>query len=317
MSLVGPQVKREFRLDNERYGQVLAAFSLAYAFFQVPAGYLADRGDVRKTYAGAVAFWSLAGMATAVAPSLWALLALRAVLGLGESFNWPCALRVTGRVLPPGDRGLGNGIFNSGAAVGAVVTPLVVPLLAARFGWRAAFVAVGALGFGWVALWLALTWGRCGAAIAGNDGKTDEVGELPALRSGLSRPAAVAFGVLAALAGSLAPGGLAVRPGGDLVGGGDADDRAAGHRAGLADELARGGGLGRGARRARPEAAVLGHGGRLDLGQRLLALPRQLAADLPPRRPRPGRDRRVGRPGRGRTAVGGQGRAAQTWPSRA
>jgi ACS family hexuronate transporter-like MFS transporter len=202
MSLVGPQVKSEFRLDNERYGQILAAFSLAYAFFQVPAGYLADRWDVRRTYAGAVAFWSLAGMATALAPSVGALLALRALLGLGESFNWPCALRVTGRVLPPGDRGLGNGIFNSGAAVGAVVTPLVVPLLAARFGWRSAFVAVGALGFVWVALWLALTWGRRGAAIAGKGEDVERGGP----KSGLAGPARAAFGSLVVVAGLLALG---------------------------------------------------------------------------------------------------------------
>ena len=80
--------------------------------------------------------------------------------GVGESFNWPCALRVTATVLPPKDRSLGNGIFNSGAAVGAVLTPLIVTPLTTFFGWRTAFIVVGLLGFGWVVLWLVLLGGE-------------------------------------------------------------------------------------------------------------------------------------------------------------
>jgi MFS transporter, ACS family, hexuronate transporter len=159
MSLVGPQIKAEFHLRNVDFGWVLAVFQLTYAVFQVPAGYLADRWDVRKTYAGAVAFWSMAGMAAAFSPGLGVLLILRALLGVGESFNWPCALRVTGRILPASDRSLGNGIFNSGAAVGAVVTPITVTLLTNRFGWRTSFVVIGSLGFVWVAGWLAVLRG--------------------------------------------------------------------------------------------------------------------------------------------------------------
>lgn len=108
-ALVGPQIKAQFALDNRGYGWVLAAFQLTYAFFQWPAGYL-DRWNVRRTYAGAVLWWSFAGIATAFAPSLGLLMTFRALLGMGESFNWPCALRVTSGVLPPSDRSLGNGI---------------------------------------------------------------------------------------------------------------------------------------------------------------------------------------------------------------
>jgi ACS family hexuronate transporter-like MFS transporter len=138
------------------FGWVVSAFYLTYALFQVPAGYLVDRWDLRWSYAAAVAWWSLAAMATARAPTLGALIACRILLGVGESFNWPCALRVTARVLPPSDRSLGNGIFNSGAAIGAVVTPIVVTLLTEAFGWRASFVVIGAAGFVWVAAWLLL-----------------------------------------------------------------------------------------------------------------------------------------------------------------
>ena len=89
------------------------------------------------------------------------------MLGVGESFNWPCALKVTSRILPPADRSLGNGIFNSGAAVGAVLAPIIVTLLAARYDWRTAFIAVGSLGFVWTAVWVALLRGERAEALRG------------------------------------------------------------------------------------------------------------------------------------------------------
>ena len=179
---VSVKIQAEFGLTNEGFGWVLASFSMVYALFQVPAGFLADAGDVRRTYALAVAWWSLAGIATAFAPSLGALMILRGLLGVGESFNWPCATRVTAAVLPPADRGLGNGIFNSGAAVGAVLSPLIVTPLTAWLGWRAAFALVGGLGFAWVGVWLAVLGG--GRMPAG-------VGRVQGPRSGakLSAPA--------------------------------------------------------------------------------------------------------------------------------
>jgi ACS family hexuronate transporter-like MFS transporter len=168
IALVRPQVQAEFAIDYQTFGWVMAAFSLTYALLQVPAGYMADRFDVRQVYPAAVAWWSLAGMGVALAPSLGVLIALRVLLGVGESFNWPCALRITSRILPPRDRSLGNGIFNSGAAVGAVLTPLVVPLLATAFGWRSAFLLVGALGFAWVVAWLSLMRAPQAASLLGD-----------------------------------------------------------------------------------------------------------------------------------------------------
>lgn len=157
IALVRPNIETEFgKLSDETFGWVLAAFYLPYALFQVPAGFLADRGDIRRIYAWAVGGWSLAGVAAAFSPSLGVLIAFRVCLGVGESFNWPCGLRLTSRILPPSDRGLGNGIFNSGAAVGAVLAPLTIPLIAHAYGWRAAFGSVGALGFVWVAVWLSI-----------------------------------------------------------------------------------------------------------------------------------------------------------------
>lgn len=168
ITLVKPYIADEFHLTNAGFGWVLAAFSLSYAFFQLPAGYLADRLDVRWVYALAVGWWSLAAIAMAFSPVLGLLMVFRALLGLGESFNWPCALRVTSMILPPADRSLGNGIFNSGAAVGAVLAPLLFPPLALRFGWRSSFVIVGSLGILWMIAWVVMVGGRRGRGLGGS-----------------------------------------------------------------------------------------------------------------------------------------------------
>ncbi len=126
MSLCAPMITKEFQLSNEQYGQLVAAFRWAYALLHIPAGYLADRVPIRLVYALAVGLWSLAGTAGAVVWGFRQLLITRAVLGVGEAFNWPCATRIVANVLPPSDRGLGSGIFNSGAAVGSLIAPLII-----------------------------------------------------------------------------------------------------------------------------------------------------------------------------------------------
>jgi len=148
---------QEFQLSNEEYGRLVAAFRWAYAFVHLPAGYLADRVSLRLIYAAAVGLWSTAGAAAAFICGGRQLLATRAVLGVGEAFNWPCATRIIADLLPPEDRGLGSGIFNSGAAVGSLIAPLLITPLAIHFGWRTAFFTIGAIGFLWVLLWLAVT----------------------------------------------------------------------------------------------------------------------------------------------------------------
>ncbi len=167
VAMLGDPIKAEFGLkSNADLGWVIWAFYVTYALFQVPAGYLVDRWDLRRTYAAAVIWWSLAAVATSIAPSLGLLIACRALLGVGESFNWPTALRVTGRILPSSDRSLGNGIFNSGAAVGALITPAAVTVLAHWFGWRASFAVIGSAGFVWVAAWLILVRGKLRGLLA-------------------------------------------------------------------------------------------------------------------------------------------------------
>ena len=167
ISVVGPNIMAEFKINNQGFGWIMSAFFLSYALFQVPAGYLADRCNLRWLYAFAVSWWSLSAAALAFSPSLGVLMVFRGLLGFGESFNWPCALRTTAAILPAADRPMGNGIFNSGAAVGAVITPLLVPRLAVAYGWRPTFIIIASLGLVWVAAWSWAVRGRRGIILAG------------------------------------------------------------------------------------------------------------------------------------------------------
>jgi ACS family hexuronate transporter-like MFS transporter len=148
-------IKQEFRLDEEGYGWLEFWFGIAYGLFQIPAGFLADRLHMRRLYAAALLLWSAAGFATGLAGNVVVLMACRVVLGIGESFNWPCAVSIVRRVIPLESRGLANGIFHSGASIGAVLTPLVVLMLVGPEGenWRLVFQLIGALGLIWVILW--------------------------------------------------------------------------------------------------------------------------------------------------------------------
>lgn len=153
------------------YGRIESAFGYSFAAFQLLAGWLGDRVSLRRLYLGAIVVWSAAGVLTGLVPAgaVAALMVCRAVLGFGEAFNWPCAVAVVRRVVPRESRGLANGIFHSGASVGALVTPLLVLALVGPdgAGWRTVFLVVGAAGAGWGVVWLLATRGAAGRAIDG------------------------------------------------------------------------------------------------------------------------------------------------------
>ena len=153
MALCSPAICEDYHLSNEAWGGLLSAFRWTYAIAQIPAGFLVDRFSVRLVYTLAVGVWSAAGAAAAFTFGARSLAWTRRLLGVGEAFNWPCALRVTANVLPPEDRGLGNGIFASGAAAGAFLAPFVITPIAAKWGWRPAFFLIGALGAVWIVVW--------------------------------------------------------------------------------------------------------------------------------------------------------------------
>ena len=151
------QISTEFGLNNEQYGELLASFRWTYALMQIPAGMMADRFSLRMTYGLAVGLWSLAGGAAVFVFRFPVLMVTRGVLGMGETFNWPCASRIVANTFPPSDRSLASGIFNSGAALGSLIAPTLIGFLALQCGWRAAFLAMGTLGSLWLVLWFVVT----------------------------------------------------------------------------------------------------------------------------------------------------------------
>jgi ACS family hexuronate transporter-like MFS transporter len=150
-------IMKEFALDDREYGQLESAFGVAFALGAILIGWSADRWNVRGIYAASVLLWSAAGFLTGLAQGFVSLLICRFLLGLAESGNWPCALRTTQRILPPSERTMGNGLLQSGAAAGAVLTPFVVLMLFRNdnpSSWRYPFLVVASLGVVWSAVWL-------------------------------------------------------------------------------------------------------------------------------------------------------------------
>jgi ACS family hexuronate transporter-like MFS transporter len=154
LALTAEKVIAEFSLTKEAFGEVIAAFRYSYGAVQIAGGWLVDRYGPRIVYPLAVGLWPLAGVLTASATSVRMLSGFRFLLGIGEAFNWPSALKVTHRLLSARDRPLANGIFNSGAAVGAMLAPVIVTATSMVLGWRAAFVVTGSLGSFWIVGWL-------------------------------------------------------------------------------------------------------------------------------------------------------------------
>jgi ACS family hexuronate transporter-like MFS transporter len=135
---------------------VVYSFTLVYAFGFLIAGRWLDRVGVRRGFATAVVVWSLAAIGHAFARTTAGFSAARALLGLGESANFPGAIKSVGEWFPKEERALATGIFNAGTNTGAILTPLIVPWIALTWGWRWAFVVTGSLGFLWLIAWLAL-----------------------------------------------------------------------------------------------------------------------------------------------------------------
>ncbi len=138
------------------YSNIVFAFQFAYAIAYLVMGRVVDWLGTRKGFSLAVAIWSFAAMAHALARSVTGFGLARFALGLGEGANFPACMKAVAEWFPRKERALATGIFNAGSNVGAIITPLTVPWITIRYGWRWAFILTGALGLCWLALWLAL-----------------------------------------------------------------------------------------------------------------------------------------------------------------
>ncbi|HZE97404.1 MAG TPA: MFS transporter [Planctomycetota bacterium] len=157
LSTTAKRVKTEFTLDNAQYGKIETSFSLAFAAGSMVFGILADRVSLRLLYPVVLILWSATGFATGLVRSYSGLIVCRTLLGLFEAGHWPCALRTVQRILEPKDRAMGNGLLQSGASLGAVITPFIVqPFLDRELGWRLPFMVIGAVGALWSLVWFVL-----------------------------------------------------------------------------------------------------------------------------------------------------------------
>jgi ACS family hexuronate transporter-like MFS transporter len=142
--------------SEQDYGNLVAYFQGAYAIGMLAMGRLIDRLGTRRGYSVAMVLWSLASMATAAGRSLFSFIAARSSLGFAEAGVFPASIKSVAEWFPKRERALATGIFNSGTNLGAILTPITASVLTVLLGWRWAFLIVGALGFLWLVLWLAL-----------------------------------------------------------------------------------------------------------------------------------------------------------------
>ena len=154
LSLLKPILDDQLHWTNAEFGMVNSAFQGAYGVSLLVFGWLIDKYGTKIGYVISIAAWSLAAMGHALVGSVGGFLWARVALGLGEGGNFPAAIKATAIWFPKKERALATSLFNSGANVGAILAPAIVPWLAFKFGWQSAFLVAGGIGFLWLFLWM-------------------------------------------------------------------------------------------------------------------------------------------------------------------
>jgi ACS family hexuronate transporter-like MFS transporter len=173
LSLLKPVLEDEFGWSNSDYANIASVFQFSYAISMLFAGRVIDKLGTKKGYAWAIIIWSLAAMMHAYAipigqmfstglgfigitmlpVSILGFMISRALLGFGESGNFPAAIKATAEYFPKKERSFATGIFNSGTTIGAILAPLTVPWITAQYGWEFTFLVIGGIGFLWLFAW--------------------------------------------------------------------------------------------------------------------------------------------------------------------
>jgi ACS family hexuronate transporter-like MFS transporter len=153
LGVLAPTLRTEIGWTDQEYGGISAAFTLAYALGFLIAGWFIDRFGTRIGYSVYLIVWSLAAAGHALARSVTGFGIARFALGIGESGNFPAAIKTVAEWFPKKERALATGIFNAGSNIGAVVAPAIVPWLALNWGWQMAFIVTGLSGVVWIFFW--------------------------------------------------------------------------------------------------------------------------------------------------------------------
>ena len=153
ISLLKSTLSKEFSWSEVDYANIVVVFQLCYALGLLGAGRLIDKLGTKIGYALATTLWSIAAIAHAAATSTFGFFLARGALGVTEAGNFPAAIKSIAEWFPKKERALATGLFNSGTNIGAILAPLTVPFIVARWGWEWAFILTGMIGFIWLVLW--------------------------------------------------------------------------------------------------------------------------------------------------------------------
>jgi MFS transporter, ACS family, hexuronate transporter len=156
LGILAPDLQREIGWSELDYGRIVIAFQISYAVMMLVSGRIIDKIGTKVGFAVAIAWWSLAAMGHAFARSAVGFGVARFFLGVGEAANFPASIKTVAEWFPKKERAFATGIFNGGTNIGAIIAPITVPLIASAWGWQAAFILTGAIGFVWLVLWLLL-----------------------------------------------------------------------------------------------------------------------------------------------------------------
>ena len=155
IGILKPFIAEDLGWGEADYGYIVTAFQIAYGIGLLTTGRFLDKYGVRIGYLWAIVVWSISGMAHAAARGVMSFAVARFALGLGESANFPAAIKSVAEWFPKKERALATGLFNSGSTVGAITAPIIVSAITIALGWQWAFIITGALGFIWIIFWLA------------------------------------------------------------------------------------------------------------------------------------------------------------------
>lgn len=166
LGLVEPMLKHvlggdnDYALYNRHYSEIVICFIVAYGLGFLIFGRIVDRIGAKRGLALAITVWAFASISHAFMRSVAGFGIARFALGLGESGNFPAALKATADWFPVEERALATGIFNSGTSAASLLSPFLIPWVAVRYGWQGAFFATGSLSLLWLALWLTFPYRR-------------------------------------------------------------------------------------------------------------------------------------------------------------